>query len=174
MYNQLISFLKNFYKYKAIFSSVQFSRSVVSNSLRPYISSQQKKKKVSLDSRLLSLFSPINLFFTLKESNVLLFAIPWTVACQFPLSMELSRQEYWVGCHVLLHGVFLTQESNLGLLHCRLPFEPPGKPFILKFFKLYPVHNSLLYLVLKGSQLHGFTVISPVNTTVDPELLNWG
>ena len=27
----------------------------------------------------------------------LLFAIPWTVACQAPLSMELSRQEYWSG-----------------------------------------------------------------------------
>ena len=24
-----------------------------------------------------------------------------------------------VGCHFLLQGIFLTQESNLGLLHCR-------------------------------------------------------
>ena len=24
-----------------------------------------------------------------------------------------------VGCHALLHGIFLTQGSNLGLLHCR-------------------------------------------------------
>jgi len=23
--------------------------------------------------------------------------IPWTVACQAPLSMEFSRQEYWSG-----------------------------------------------------------------------------
>ena len=30
-------------------------------------------------------------------SRDLLFAIPWTVACQSPLSMELSRQEYWSG-----------------------------------------------------------------------------
>ena len=28
-------------------------------------------------------------------SRVQLFATPWTVACQAPLSMELSRQEYW-------------------------------------------------------------------------------
>ena len=28
-------------------------------------------------------------------SHVLLFAIPWTVACPAPLSMEFSRQEYW-------------------------------------------------------------------------------
>ena len=31
-------------------------------------------------------------------------ATPWTVACQAPLSMRFSRQEYWVGCHSLLQG----------------------------------------------------------------------
>ena len=30
-------------------------------------------------------------------SRVQLFATPWTVACQAPLSIELSRQEYWSG-----------------------------------------------------------------------------
>ena len=30
-------------------------------------------------------------------SRVRLFAVPWTVAHQVPLSMELSRQEYWSG-----------------------------------------------------------------------------
>ena len=30
-------------------------------------------------------------------SRVQLFMIPWTVACQAPLSMGLSRQEYWSG-----------------------------------------------------------------------------
>ena len=28
-------------------------------------------------------------------SRVRLFATPWTVACQAPLSIEFSRQEYW-------------------------------------------------------------------------------
>ena len=46
-------------------------------------------------------------------------AIPWTVARQAPLSMGFSRQEYWSGLHFLLQGIFPTQESNLGLLHCR-------------------------------------------------------
>ena len=34
----------------------------------------------------------------------------------------------WVCCPSLLQGIFLTQGSNLGLLHCRwtLPSEPPG------------------------------------------------
>ena len=30
-------------------------------------------------------------------SHVQLFATPWTVAHQAPLSMEFSRQEYWSG-----------------------------------------------------------------------------
>ena len=43
----------------------------------------------------------------------------WTVAHQAPLSLEFSKQEYWVACHSLLQGIFLTQGLNLGLLHCR-------------------------------------------------------
>ena len=30
-------------------------------------------------------------------SHVWLFVIPWTVACQAPLSIEFSKQEYWSG-----------------------------------------------------------------------------
>ena len=37
-------------------------------------------------------------------SQVQLFAIPWTLAHQTPLSMAFSRQEHWVGCHSLLQG----------------------------------------------------------------------
>ena len=50
---------------------------------------------------------------------VWLFVTPWTVTHQTPLSMEFSRQEYGVGCHSLLQGIFQTQGSNPGLLHCR-------------------------------------------------------
>ena len=32
--------------------------------------------------------------------------------------MEFSRTEYWNGCLSLLQGIFLTQGSNPGLLHC--------------------------------------------------------
>ena len=63
-------------------------------------------------------------------SHVRIFATPWTVACQVPLSMGFSRQENWSGCHFLLQGIFPTQGSNPGLLHCRqmlLSSEPPRK-----------------------------------------------
>ena len=33
--------------------------------------------------------------------------------------MEFSRSEYWGGSLSLLQGIFPTQESNQGLLHCR-------------------------------------------------------
>ena len=45
-------------------------------------------------------------------SRVQLFATLGTVACQAPLSMGCSRQEYWSGCHALLQGIFPTQGSN--------------------------------------------------------------
>ena len=34
---------------------------------------------------------------TVSRSVVSNSAIPWTVACQVPLSMDFSRQEYWNG-----------------------------------------------------------------------------
>ena len=32
-----------------------------------------------------------------RFSHVRLFATPWTISCQAPLSVEFSRQEYWSG-----------------------------------------------------------------------------
>ena len=48
-----------------------------------------------------------------------LFGIPWTVAFQAPLSMGISRQEYWSGLPFPPQGIIPTQGSNLGFLHCR-------------------------------------------------------
>ena len=45
-------------------------------------------------------------------------ANPRTIACQAPLSLGFSRQEYW-SCHALLQGTFPTQGSNPCLPHCR-------------------------------------------------------
>ena len=55
-------------------------------------------------------------------SHIQLFATPWTVAHQAPLSVSFSRQAHGVGCRFLLWGIFLTQRSNLvllKLLHCK-------------------------------------------------------
>ena len=52
-------------------------------------------------------------------SRVRLFATPWTAACQAPLSMGFSRQEYWRGLLFSSPGIFPTQGSNPGLPHCQ-------------------------------------------------------
>ena len=55
----------------------------------------------------------------LVAKSCLTIVTPWTVACQAPLSVGFSRQEYWSGLHFLLQNIFQTQELNPGLLHCR-------------------------------------------------------
>ena len=58
-------------------------------------------------------------------SCVWLFATLWTVAHQPPPPMGFSRKEYWSGLPFLSPGdlpdpgIFPTQGSNPGLLHCR-------------------------------------------------------
>ena len=66
-------------------------------------------------------------------SRVWLFVTPWTVACQAPLSIEFSRQEYWSGLPCLPKGELPDQESNLHLLCSCIAgrfftTELPGKP----------------------------------------------
>ena len=50
-------------------------------------------------------------------SCVWLFATPWTIVFQAPLSMEFSRQGYWSGLPFPPTGIFLTHRSNPCFLH---------------------------------------------------------
>ena len=65
-------------------------------------------------------------------SHVKLFVTLWIVAHQDPLSWDSPSQNTGVGCHALLQGIFLTQESSLHvlcLLHWQvstLSLAPPG------------------------------------------------
>ena len=59
------------------------------------------------------------------------FTTPWTVACQVPLSMQFSRQEYWSGLHFPSSGNL----PDLGIKPVALVLagrffttEPRGKP----------------------------------------------
>ena len=69
-------------------------------------------KKICTSSQLCRL---VTLVVVIMLSHVWLFVTPWTAACQAPLSMGFSRQEYC--CHFLLQGIFMTQGSNPRLLH---------------------------------------------------------
>ena len=64
-------------------------------------------------------------------SRVRLFATPWTVACQGPLSMGFSRQEYWSGLPFPSPGDLPNpgiERRSPALQADALPSEPPGKP----------------------------------------------
>ena len=57
-------------------------------------------------------------------------AIPWTVACQAPLFVEFSRQEYWSGLPLLYPGDLLNtgiKPMSLTLQADSLVSKPPGK-----------------------------------------------
>ena len=56
-------------------------------------------------------------------SHARLFATPWTVARQAPLSMEFSRQEYWSGLPFPSPGDLPNPGLNSDLLHCRILYR---------------------------------------------------
>ena len=60
-----------------------------------------------------------------------LFATPWTITCQAPLSMGFSTQEYWSELPFPSPGDLLYPGIELGspaLQADSLPSEIPGKP----------------------------------------------
>ena len=69
-----------------------------------------------------------------RFSHVQLFATPWTVACQAPLSKEFSRKEYWNGLPFPSPGDLSNpgiEPMSLMSPHWQvgsLPLAPPGKP----------------------------------------------
>ena len=66
-----------------------------------------------------------------KWSEVKLFVTQWTVACQAPLSMGLSRQEYWSGLSFPSPGDLPNPGIEPGSPELQanpLSFEPAGKP----------------------------------------------
>ena len=64
-------------------------------------------------------------------SCVQLFATPWTVAYQVPLSIGFSRQRYWSGLPSPSRGDLPKpgmEPGSSALQVDALPSEPPGKP----------------------------------------------
>ena len=61
-------------------------------------------------------------------SHVQIFATPWTVARQAPLSMEFSRQEVWSGLPFPTPEDLPDPEIEPALTGGLFTSEPPGKP----------------------------------------------
>ena len=76
-------------------------------------------------------YNPVLFCYTQSLSYVRLFATPWTVAFQAPLSMGFSRQEYWSG--LPFPSIWdlpspRIEPRSLALQADSLSSEPPGKP----------------------------------------------
>ena len=78
--------------------------------------------------------------------RVWLFATPWTVACQAPLSTEFSRQEYWSGLPFPMPGDI----PNPGIE----PTSLVSPALADRFFTSLPMH-----LMHKGSP---YTSLNPI------------
>ena len=74
------------------------------------------------------------LLLVIVPSYIQLFVTPWSVACQAPLSMEFSGQEYWSGPPLPTPGdlpnprieaMFLVSSALAGGFFIT---EPPGTP----------------------------------------------
>ena len=109
-----------------------------------WLPSDHQKRKVLVAQSCLTLCDPINC------------SLP---NCS-PLSMEFSRQNTGVGWHSLLQGIFLTQGSNPGLLHCRqtlyrLSYQ--GRPLIFPYrpaiIVICVIQNKLLEYSITSKQL---------------------
>ena len=77
---------------------------------------------------------------TQSLSCIWLFASPWTVACQAPLSMEFSRKEYWSGLPFPPPGDLPDlgiEPSSPALAGRFFTTEPPGKLFICTHTQSY-------------------------------------
>ena len=67
--------------------------------------------------------------------HVRLFAAPWTVACQAPLSIRFPRQEYWSGLPFPPQdlpdpGIEPTSPVSPALAGESLPLSHWGSPFV--------------------------------------------
>ena len=83
---------------------------------------------------------PIFLCIVQLLSHVQLFATPWTIAHQAPLSVGFLRHEYWSGLTLPPPGDLPDpgiERRSPALAGRFFPTEPPGKPMFLYAFSKY-------------------------------------
>ena len=61
----------------------------------------------------------LGVFVCVSHSVMFDSATPWAAGHQLLCPWDSTAKNTGVGCHSLLQGIFPTQGSNLGLLHCR-------------------------------------------------------
>ena len=88
---------------------------------------------------------------------VWLFATPWTVVCQAPLSMEFSRREYWSGLPLPSPGDLSDSriKSRPPALQTDSLLSEPGKPWIYAGFSQWERRLRKWGLILLASSFPG-------------------
>ena len=98
-------------------------------------------------------------------SRVRLFVTSWIVALPgFSVHGDSPGKNTGVGCHFLLQGIFPTQGSHPGLLHCRqilYPLSHQGSPISPH---MYLFHSLFLHVSVDG-HLGYFHLLGVVNKT---------
>ena len=85
-------------------------------------------------------------------SHVRVFANPWTLAYQAPLSMGFSRQQYWSGLPFPSPGNLPDpgiKPRSPALQTDALPPEPPGKSILKEISPEYSLEGLILKLELQ-------------------------
>ena len=101
------------------------------------------------------------------------------VACQAPLSMEFSRQEYWIGLPFPSSGDLPTQRSNshlLRLLHWQadsLSLHHLFHPLYLVYFLQNPVRWVIWLLLFREGHLTSQSWISFGTSEAASNLSHW-
>ena len=105
-----------------------------------------------------------------SRSCVRLFATPWAVAHQAPLSMEFSRQELWSGLPFPSPGRLSNpgiKPRSLTLQEDSLLSEPPGKPrtvyrsqYKFAVYSRYSKKPSKHFKYVCGGWWHGLIYVS--------------
>ena len=98
-----------------------------------------KKGPSDCNLKIMCLTSPV-LCCAELPSCVWLFATPWIVACQSPLSMEFSRQEYWSGFLCPAPGDLLTPG-----------IEPRSASLQADFFTVWAIRGAQEYWTFPDS-----------------------
>ena len=93
---------------------------------------EEERKEIKKETGIhLSTGDLVSVSWCYSLSHVQLFVTPWSVACQAPLSMGLSRQEYWSRLPFPSPGDLPNpgiEPRSPALQVDSLPSEPPGKP----------------------------------------------
>ena len=87
-------------------------------------------------------------------------AIPWTVACQAPLSMGFSRREYWSGLSFPSPEDLPNPGIEPVLLHCR------QIPYRVKSYYMYNHHKKFRTFNYQRRSLKTYNrsiVVKPIN-----------